>query len=492
MAVQTIYLLGTTAVTPNWWGNTQLNGTAPTGANSAYGWAPAKIAVTTPYIRGRLGATTTSTDAAIAASYNAATSGPAKGTGSGATTAGDSFIAGPFSGKFAATAWTFNFNLRASTAGAVGHVNLRVWRSRNADGSAATQLLANTVGATVTLSTTVDTNSSVSWSPGAVSLDNEYLFLQVEWQETIAGTSNSDNVLFRIGTALVTTPDFVAAATGPGTLPAGASAVSVVAGGVTETTGTGAPAAQAAGVAGAAVGSSSGSGALPAGASAAAGVGVSLSPMGVRSLLAPWQGGAALITLNAFGNLFAQVSRLAGTGLSVSTGTGALATTRSTLAGSGLVSAGGTGTLVVTSVATLAGSGSIASVGGGDLIAASSALAGSGLTRTTGTGALAAEPSFLEGTGPSSSSIGAGALAASPSLLSGSGVQFASGTSVLIAQNSAIAGTGAVTTAVAIVMGTGALIASSSTLAGTDQIGGFAGSGFPALRRISMPLGMGV
>jgi hypothetical protein len=214
MAVQTIWLLGTAGVTPNFFGNTQLNGSAPTAANTAFGWGPAKTAVTTPYFRGRLGATTTGSDAAVASSYNAGTSGPTRGTGTGAATAGDSFIAGPFSGTFAATAWTFNCNIRASTAGAVGHINMRFWRSANADGSSATQITANTVGATVTLSTTADVNSSITWSPGALNLNAQYLFFQVEWQETTAGSSNNDNVFFRIGTASITTADYVADALG--------------------------------------------------------------------------------------------------------------------------------------------------------------------------------------------------------------------------------------------------------------------------------------
>jgi hypothetical protein len=115
---------------------------------------------------------------------------------------------------FAATAWTFAWNLRASTAGCVGRINMRVWRSVNADGSAATSLLALTAGATVTLSTTADVNSSISWSPGALTLNNEYLFFQVEWQETTAGSVNGDNVFFRAGTAAITTPDFQASVTG--------------------------------------------------------------------------------------------------------------------------------------------------------------------------------------------------------------------------------------------------------------------------------------
>ena len=89
-----------------------------------------------------------------------------------------------------------------------------MWRGTNAAGTGATQVLANTAGATVTLSTTADTNSSITASPGAMTLNNEYLFFQVEWQETTVGSSNSDDVRFHIGTASITTADFVAAATG--------------------------------------------------------------------------------------------------------------------------------------------------------------------------------------------------------------------------------------------------------------------------------------
>ena len=208
MAVQTLYVLATNAVTPNFWGNLQLNGTAPTGANSAFGWAVARTAVTTPYYRARLGATAVGGDAA--SSTTTIGVAPRKGTGTGASTAGDSFIAGPFTGTFAVSPWTFNFNLRAGTAGAVGHINMTMWRGANADGSGATMILGQTPGATVTLSTTTDVNSSISTaSMGGPTLNNEYLFFQIEWQETTAGTSNNNNILFRAGTSFITTADFV-------------------------------------------------------------------------------------------------------------------------------------------------------------------------------------------------------------------------------------------------------------------------------------------
>ena len=56
-----------------------------------------------------------------------ATSGPTKGTGATNSTAGDSFVSQTsLSGAFDATAWTFNWIMRATVVGCVGRVRLRV------------------------------------------------------------------------------------------------------------------------------------------------------------------------------------------------------------------------------------------------------------------------------------------------------------------------------------------------------------------------------
>jgi hypothetical protein len=210
MAVQTIYILGTTAVGPNWFGNTQLNGSAPAATTTAFGWVPAKTATSTPYFRSRLGATAPASDAGSSLDPVGSVNAPTPGTGSGAATAGDCFIAGPFNGTFANSTWTFNWNLRASIAGCVGLVGMKIYRSVNANGSPASQVKSESGGTTVTLSTTADTNSQIVWNPGAtVTLNNEYLFFQLMWQETTQGSTNGCNVFFRTGTSFITTPDFV-------------------------------------------------------------------------------------------------------------------------------------------------------------------------------------------------------------------------------------------------------------------------------------------
>lgn len=219
MAVHTLYVLSTTAVTPNFWGNMQDGGTAPTAANTIYGWGPAKNVAA--FFQAFLGASnSTSTTRNTTTSFIDGSTGPTKGTGTTSVTAGDSFIAGPFTGTFANTAWTFAWKFRASTAGAIGKARTKVWKSANADGSSATELTTSTLvtASAVTLSTTADVDAGFTWSPGTITLSNEYLFFQMEWQETTAGTSNGSDVLWRVGTALVTTPD----------LGAGAAAASLV------------------------------------------------------------------------------------------------------------------------------------------------------------------------------------------------------------------------------------------------------------------------
>jgi len=198
MAVVNVYFLNTAATTPNWFGKVQDGGSAPAGALSAFGWTVGKVAVTTPYWRGRLGATARA-NMATAGSYIDAATGPVQGTGNAATTAGDSFRSdNPLAGTFAAGNWNFTFGMRTGAATTVGRIRLHVWASANADGTSARKLNSTTlVGTTVTMSFTTTTyNSTVTWAAPQVVLNNEYLFTQIEWQETTAGTSNSCTAQF--------------------------------------------------------------------------------------------------------------------------------------------------------------------------------------------------------------------------------------------------------------------------------------------------------
>jgi hypothetical protein len=204
---RTLYITGATAVTADsFFSRLQDGGVAPTAANSVYGWTVAKTATTTPYWKAFLGATAVSTAASATSTIDSTS--PTAGTGSGATTAGNAFVAGPYKGTFANTAWTFALNMRASVAGAIGNMRMRVFKSSNRNGSSSTALTGSTLVTSTpkTLSTSADVDAGFTWSPGAITLSNEFLFFEPEWQETTAGSSTTSNVLFRVGTATITTP----------------------------------------------------------------------------------------------------------------------------------------------------------------------------------------------------------------------------------------------------------------------------------------------
>ena len=195
----------------NFFGVMQDGGSAPSPVVSSAGFNPGKTAVTTPYYRGRWGANGKAT-VASASSWIAGTSGPTAGTGTAATTAGDSFVTPTaYSGTFAAGAWTLALSMRPNLITLTGRLRMRVWASQNADGTSARELTSGAlVGQINTQNSTSTTYAAgLTWSPGAITLDNEYLFFQIEWQETTAGTSNSSATGLYLGsTAAITTTDF--------------------------------------------------------------------------------------------------------------------------------------------------------------------------------------------------------------------------------------------------------------------------------------------
>jgi len=216
MATKTFYVLGTAAPSPNFFGQLQDGGSAPTAANATYGWKVAKISTGTPFWKAFLGASATATTASASDQISSAT-GPTKGTGATATTAGDSFVTAlPYTANITAGTWTLAFGMRCTTSSSqAGHINVRVWASKNADGSSARELTSGSqVCSTITLSSTTATfNSTVSWSAPAITLNNEYLFFQVEWVETVASGSNNGDVVFYISACSIVTgtwTDFIA------------------------------------------------------------------------------------------------------------------------------------------------------------------------------------------------------------------------------------------------------------------------------------------
>ena len=184
MAIKIFYIRAVNAVAPNWF--SILQETAPAVGVTTYGWICAKLSTATPYWRARLGATalTTNTAAPVSASSHIESAViPLKGTGASTSTAGDSFISPtPYTGIFAAGNWVFNWHFRVTAVSLSGRVRFNVYRSANADGTGATKINSFTlIGSTITLSATATTyNSTYTWAAPEITLNNEYLFFQVE------------------------------------------------------------------------------------------------------------------------------------------------------------------------------------------------------------------------------------------------------------------------------------------------------------------------
>src|SRR5262245_19621567 len=206
MAVKTLYFKNAAPSGASTSLSLQDGGTAPTAALTASGWTVAKLA---------------------ANNMSAMLAGTKRASGTFSTSdAIGSFAASAcwrsesaFTGVFANTNWSLAFRIRASAAvsSQTGAVKVRLWKSTNADGTGATQLTGavQTGSTTAVLSTSASATSTVTWTPGGtVSLNNEYLWVQCEWNVVAASGNNSSDAVFYVESAgAITTPDFVASIT---------------------------------------------------------------------------------------------------------------------------------------------------------------------------------------------------------------------------------------------------------------------------------------
>lgn len=129
-----------------------------------------------------------------------------------------------YTGSFASANWNVDVVVRANTNGGAqdGLAHARLFRSANADGSGATEITgAAQAGTTVTnLATSASQTSRATFNPGAFSLTNEYLFVQLAWERTGAGGMTTADVNMRIGPTVdvgsrVVTANFTPPATVP-------------------------------------------------------------------------------------------------------------------------------------------------------------------------------------------------------------------------------------------------------------------------------------
>lgn len=137
------------------------------------------------------------------------------------TTVGDCMRStNTYNGGFASGNWTINGVVIAVANGGSqdGTMGFRLFRSVNANGSSATEITgAVQTGATVTdLTAATQQNSSITFNPGAFSVADEYLFVQIGWQRTGAGAMTTSDVIFRVGSTAtrVVTSTFTPNATG--------------------------------------------------------------------------------------------------------------------------------------------------------------------------------------------------------------------------------------------------------------------------------------
>jgi hypothetical protein len=178
----------------------QQGGTAPSTATTGTGWTVANT-VTNAYCNMTSGSKVASasfTSTASPSTFALASCWQSQGT---------------LSGSFAAANWTFSLPFIAVTNGGAqdGAARVRVWRSTNANGSGATEITsAATQLSTITnLATGTQQISSGTIAMPAVTLASEYLFVQVAWIRTGAGSATTSDVVFRVGSsATVVTSTF--------------------------------------------------------------------------------------------------------------------------------------------------------------------------------------------------------------------------------------------------------------------------------------------
>lgn len=127
-----------------------------------------------------------------------------------------------YNGSFAAGTWSFHFVVVSvtSTTGQDGRIRFRLIKA-DADGANATEITAGQQQASlITDVAATDEDSTLDFDPGAFSITNQYLFIEVAWERTGAATMANADVNWRTGSATttgtrITSADFTVAGTTP-------------------------------------------------------------------------------------------------------------------------------------------------------------------------------------------------------------------------------------------------------------------------------------
>ncbi len=114
----------------------------------------------------------------------------------------------PLTGSFASGNWTFQFAVRSPTQGgaADGRIRFRLLKA-DFNGNNPTEITSGQQQASLVSNVTsaADSNSTLTVNPGAFSITNQYLFIQVAWERTGAGGMTTTNIRFRTGSAATPT-----------------------------------------------------------------------------------------------------------------------------------------------------------------------------------------------------------------------------------------------------------------------------------------------
>lgn len=125
-------------------------------------------------------------------------------------------------GNYAAGTWTFTFRVIRSATTSAGRMQFRVYRSATADGSSGlTEITTAVQQCSIAVASTSEQTSTLAWSAPAISLHNEYLFVQCAWAITTAGGTNNMTAKLRSGSTIVTS-SFTPVTTVSKTVTAGA------------------------------------------------------------------------------------------------------------------------------------------------------------------------------------------------------------------------------------------------------------------------------
>lgn len=207
MAIKTFYFKDA-AASGSSHGSLQDGGSAPTAATTGTGWAVGKND-SPNYALQVYGSKVSAPSFSATDTLNTQTN-----AGTTASWRSESTL----DGVFANTSWTITGLYRAATAGGQnGRLNVKLFKSPNANGTANVTVVELSGGSKLTgsntgaiTSTTTDYTSAVTFTPTSpVQFYNEFVFVTCQWEPTVASNSNSSDVLWRVGsTANVVTSDF--------------------------------------------------------------------------------------------------------------------------------------------------------------------------------------------------------------------------------------------------------------------------------------------